>query len=170
MYMQPFAIGFLNAQRVIGNQQAHDIGRALFDLLQFGIAAVFFNGHLQRVAHAAVDFHGHSGSLDGRFTGNIFGDGNFPRKRAILIIEPGPPPHQQAGRVRQGNHFGNTALDQLILRDRPVKLGALIGVRHGTVHTGLGQPHRTLTSFKWISAIGEDLSPSFGVSRVVQPA
>src|SRR4030042_6800262 len=52
---QPWAIGLLQSQGIVGDEQTHDIGRPLADLGELGVAIIFFHRKLQGITHAPMD-------------------------------------------------------------------------------------------------------------------
>ena len=59
---------------------------------------------------------------------------------AALVLEPGGPPDEAAGRLDLGRHVGDHERDALERADRPAELLARLRVRDRRVEGGLGEP------------------------------
>ena len=114
----------------------------LADLIQLGVAVVAFDRHFERITHAAVNFHSHARNPGRRLAGEVFGQGDLPGEGAVHVVEPGALADQQPGRFGQRGHFGDDALDHLILRDAPAELDPLVGVFDRGLEAGLAQADR----------------------------
>src|SRR5690349_3264875 len=75
-------------QAVAGDDDFLDLGRALADLHELGVAVVALDRQLAHVAHAAVDLHAAVGA-EGRGLGSVeLGHRGFDRERPPVILEP----------------------------------------------------------------------------------
>ena len=181
---------------VRGDHDALDLARALVDLGDLRVAVVALDRELLRVAVAAEHLDRLAGLPAGDRRREQLGLSALDGMRKTLLLEPGGPIREPAGRRDLGRHVGELELDRLEVGDPAAELASLERVgraprrrpparsrppaRRCRCARRRASPSRRRSpvlvveepitaderSSKRMSAVDEELSPSFSSSRV----
>src|SRR5258706_3511458 len=115
------------------DDQLLDLGRALVDLGDAGVAVVALDREVLEVSRAAVDLHGLArAEVRGARREQLRGR-RLAGVRAALVLQPRRAEDAELGGVEARRHVGDLELDGLEGRDRAAELLALLRVLHRRV-------------------------------------
>ena len=121
-------VGLLVTQRVLGDQDLLDVGRALAVVEHVRIHPVPRHPVFARQAVAAEDLLCLVGAHFGRLRSVVLGDRRDAVGRLIVVHRPGRTVDQRAARFDGGCHLGDRILDHLVPAQWLLTHGAFVRV------------------------------------------
>src|SRR5882672_2935032 len=119
-----------------------DLGRALADFHELGVAEISLHRMVRHVPRPPVDLDGGVRGLHRNRGGQELRHRRLPREGQPTVFQPGCLVDQQPRRLDPGRHVREQELDRLEFRDRLSELPALARVLDRGVEGGLCDPDR----------------------------
>src|SRR3990172_11445055 len=137
------AISSLSAQQAPGDDEAHDLVRALENLVHAHVAYEALDREVLQVAIAAVELERGIAHREAHVGGEALGHGAGERRiRSPLIELDRGAVHHEARRLELGRHVGQAELKRLELGQLAAELRALVEIARGRLEAGGGGPER----------------------------
>src|SRR4051794_30887885 len=134
------ALDLVALQELLADHHALDLGRALADQEQRGVAVEPLDLVLLRVAVAAVDAEGVLHDLLAGLRGEQLRHAGLEVGALAGVLEPRRLAREEPRRLHLGGHVGELELDRLVLGDRLAEGLALLRVAQRQLERALGDP------------------------------